>query len=266
MSDKEDYDEEKVMRECDEIRINKYLAMSGVCSRREADRLVQAKEVYVDGKLAENGTKVVIGMPVTVSGRPVINNQRKIYLAFHKPRGIVCTSETREKNNLIDYLHYPERITYCGRLDKESEGLLILTNDGELINDTMRAANYHEKEYIVLLDKAVTRQFLQKMSTGVRLEELSVTTRPCKVEQTGECEFRIILTQGLNRQIRRMCECLGYKVERLKRVRVMNVRLGNLKCGKYRELTAQELSEMKAAVENSKSTEMAGEINDKRSI
>lgn len=228
------------------VRINKYIADAGICSRRQADVLISEGRVLVDGKVCENGTKVLPGMQVYVDGKEVkVAGEKKVYLAFNKPRGIVCTAEKREKNNIIDYIKYPVRITYCGRLDKDSEGLIILTNDGDIINDMMRSRNNHEKEYIVRVNKEIDEEFIRKMSSGVYLQELEITTKKCKVIKTGDKEFRIVLTQGLNRQIRRMCEAFGYKVVRLKRVRVMNVLLGELKVGEYRELDEAEVQELR---------------------
>lgn len=238
------------MTENSGIRINKYIADAGICSRREADKLIQEGRVRVDGRPAENGTRVQQGMEVTISGKSISGEAKKVYLAFHKPKGIVCTSEKREKNNIITYLHYPVRITYCGRLDKDSEGLLIMTNDGDIINGMMRAANHHEKEYIVTVNRQITKEFISKMQKGVCLEELDTTTRSCKVEAISDRVFRIILTQGLNRQIRRMCESLGYRVERLIRVRVMNIVLGELPCGSYRELTERDVQKLKNALKD----------------
>ena len=223
------------------IRINKYLAECGVCSRRGADDLIAAGRVLVDGVPAENGMKITPGMKISVDGRQVGSIEEKVYIAFNKPRGIVCTSEKMEENNVIDYLKFDKRITYAGRLDKDSEGLLIMTNDGDLIDSMMRARNKHEKEYIVTVNKQVTDTFLYGMSKGVYLEELDVTTRRCQVERIDDRTFKIILTQGINRQIRRMCEAFGYRVRKLVRVRVMNVLLGELESGQYRELTAQEI-------------------------
>ncbi len=232
------------------IRLNKFIAEAGVCSRREADRLIEAGRVTIDGFIAQMGAKVEAGQSVTIDGKPIGQQEKKVYLAFNKPRGLVCTSEKREKNNIIDYLHYPIRITYCGRLDKDSEGLVIMTNDGELLNQMMRAKNQHEKEYVASLDKSITEEFLQGMRKGVYLEELEETTKKCQVEKINDTSCRIILTQGLNRQIRRMCEHFGYRVMKLVRVRVVNVKLGNLKSGKYRELTAEELHLLKEKIYN----------------
>ncbi|HKM21883.1 MAG TPA: pseudouridine synthase [Lachnospiraceae bacterium] len=230
------------------IRLNKFIAEAGICSRREADRLIEAGKVTIDGHRAEQGTKVEPGQTVMIDGKPIRKQEEKVYLAFNKPRGIVCTSEKREKNNIIEYIHYPIRITYCGRLDKESEGLVIMTNDGELLNQMMRSANDHEKEYIVSLDKVINEEFLLGMQNGVYLEELEVTTKKCKVEKLSDTSCRIILTQGLNRQIRRMCENFGYRVMKLTRVRIVNVELGNLKVGTYRDLTTKELELLKQKV------------------
>lgn len=222
------------------IRINKYLSEAGVCSRREADRQVELGNVSIDGKTAETGARVLEGQTVCYCGKPISKEQEMILLAFHKPVGIVCTAEKREKNNVIDYLKYPKRIYPVGRLDKDSEGLLLMTNNGEIVNKIMRAGNRHEKEYLVTVNKPVTDSFIRGMAGGVPLVELGTQTRKCKVEKTGKRQFRIILTQGLNRQIRRMCEYFGYRVVKLVRVRIMNIKLGNLPVGKYRDLTHQE--------------------------
>ena len=230
------------------IRINKYLAECGICSRRQADEIVNEGRVCVNEEVAVNGTKVYEGMIVTVDGNRIDKEEEKIYLAFNKPRGIVCTSEKKEPDNIIDYLKYPKRITYCGRLDKDSQGLLIMTNDGDLIDSLMRSKNNHEKEYIVTVDKPLTEAFLYKLGKGVYLEELNVTTKPCKVEYIDERHFKIILTQGLNRQIRRMCLAYDYQVTKLKRIRIMGVKLGNLKVGELRPLTKDEIDELKIDV------------------
>ncbi len=227
------------------IRINKYLAQCGVCSRRGADELIEKGAVTVDGVRAENGMKVTPDMQVCVNGVPVNGVEDKVYLAFNKPRGIVCTSEKMEENNVINYLDYPVRITYSGRLDKDSEGLLIMTNDGDLIDAMMRARNEHEKEYVVTVNKPATEAFLYGLSKGVYLEELDIKTRPCKVERISDNSFSIVLTQGINRQIRRMCEAFGYRVRKLVRVRVMNIKLGSIETGKYRELDPKEINELK---------------------
>lgn len=229
-------------------RLNKYLSEAGVCSRREADRLIQAGKVTVDGRKAVPGMQVEPGQVVKVGKKEIREKNRKVVLAVYKPAGIVCTEDRREKKNIIRYLDYPVRVTYAGRLDKNSEGLLIMTNDGDLINGMMRARFLHEKEYQVKVDRPVTEEFLKKMREGVHIRDeekgLDEVTRPCQAKAIGKYTFSIILTQGLNRQIRRMCEACGYKVERLLRVRIMNIRLGNMKPGDVRELSEQELKEL----------------------
>ena len=227
------------------IRINKYLAECGVCSRRGADELIDKGAVTVDGRQAERGMKVQCGSEVRVNGKVISGIDEKIYLVFNKPKGIVCTSEKMEENNVIDYLDYPKRITYSGRLDKDSQGLLIMTNDGDLIDSMMRSRNDHEKEYIVTVDRTITDAILYQMSKGVFLEELNVTTKKCKITRVTDNSFSIILTQGLNRQIRRMCQAFGYRVRKLIRVRVMNIELGELAVGKYRELSDNEVAGIK---------------------
>ncbi len=235
------------------VRLNKYLSDAGVCSRREADRLIEAGRVMVDGKRAVTGMKVEPGQEVRLGKKVIGGRRERIVLAVNKPVGIICTEEQRERKSIIRYLDYPERITYAGRLDKDSEGLLIMTNDGDLINKMMRARYRHEKEYKVTADKPLTEEFLKQMAEGVRIRDtekgLDVVTRPCRVEKLGKYTFSIVLTQGLNRQIRRMCETLGYGVRRLIRVRIMNVRLGGLKPGAVRKLTEQELTGLYEQIE-----------------
>lgn len=227
----------------EQIRLNKYLAECGVCSRREADRLIEQGRVTVNGTKAKPGSKVTQLDEVAVNERLLGGRNKTAVLAFYKPMGVTCTEKDRHAEKIItDLLHYPMRVTYAGRLDKDSEGLLLLTNDGNLIDAMMRSANQHEKEYIVKVDKELTPEFLQKLSQGVYLKELERTTRPCMVSSIGKYTFRIILTQGLNRQIRRMCNTYGYQVKNLKRIRVMNIELGNLKSGSYREIAGDELS------------------------
>ena len=223
-------------------RLNKYLSDAGVCSRRQADRYVEEGRITVDGKTAELGQRVLPEQQICVDGKPIRISRKRVLLAVNKPRGIVCTTQKKEKDNIVDFIHYPERIYPVGRLDKESEGLLLMTNDGELMNEILKARNGHEKEYQVKVDKPVTKQFLRKMAQGVAI--LDTVTRPCKVRQTGPCSFRIILTQGLNRQIRRMCEVLGYRVKELKRLRIMNITLGDLPEGQYRDVTETEFREL----------------------
>lgn len=232
-----------------ETRLNKYLSEAGVCSRREADKLIESGKVTVDGRRAEMGMKVTESQVVCVGKKQVKPKNEMVLLAVNKPVGIVCTEEKREKNNIIQFLKYPQRITYIGRLDKDSEGLLLMTNNGDIINKMMRAGNEHEKEYIVTVNKPITDEFIEKMAGGVSI--LDTVTRKCRVEKFGKFKFRIILTQGLNRQIRRMCEYLGYKVTRLLRVRVMNIRLGDLKPGEYRAVTEKEISKLYELIKDS---------------
>ena len=232
-------------------RINKFLSEAGVCSRREADRQIEAGNVTIDGVVAETGSRVLSGQTVCFMGKPVTKEEEMILLAFHKPVGIVCTAEKREKKNVIDYINYPKRIYPIGRLDKDSEGLLLLTNNGEIVNKMMRSGNMHEKEYIVTVNKPVTDSFLRGLAGGVPLVELNTTTRKCHVERVGKKQFKIILTQGLNRQIRRMCEYFGYRVEKLVRVRIMNIELGDLKAGVYREVTAEEYKQLERLIKYS---------------
>ena len=235
------------------VRINKYLSELGYCSRRAADKLIDEGRITVNGKPVVMGLKVTAQDDIAVDGVSVNKKGDKpVYIAFNKPVGIVCTTDTRfEKNNIIDYINYPTRIFPIGRLDKRSEGLIFLTNDGDIVNKILRARNHHEKEYVVTVNKPITKEFVSKMSKGVPI--LNTVTRPCKVTQTHKNEFRIILTQGLNRQIRRMCEYLGYNVVTLKRVRIMNVTLDVGK-GKWRHLTKKELAEINRLVAHSKKT------------
>ena len=234
------------------MRLNKYLSDAGVCSRREADRLVEEGKILVDGVQATLGMQVTAEQEILVNGKKVEREEKKILLVFHKPRGVECTTSPKVKNNVISYIGYPIRVYYVGRLDKDSEGLLLLTNEGELVNKIMRAGNCHEKEYVVTVDKPITREFVQKMKNGVPV--LGTVTRKCQVFQTGKRTFQIILTQGMNRQIRRMCEYLGYRVKRLKRVRVMNICLGDLPVGKYREATAEEMQVLREMIRDSSET------------
>lgn len=236
----------------EEIRLNKYLSEMGICSRREADRLIESGKVLVDQKPALMGMKIHEGQVVICDGKPVggIGKGQKepgnlrpkpVLLAVNKPKGVVCTTSKNDRAmNIVEMVRYPERVYPVGRLDKDSEGLIFLTNQGDLVNRIMRGANDHEKEYVVQVGKTVTKEFARKMEAGVWLEDLNVTTKPCKVQITGRQEFHITLTQGLNRQIRRMCEALGYDVRSLRRIRIMNVHLGNLKTGTFRKVTAQE--------------------------
>ena len=235
-------------------RINKYLSEVGFCSRRAADRLIEEGKVTINGEITEIGSKVEEGDQVEVEGQKIINptKQKNIYLAFNKPIGIVCTTDRRvEPDNIIDFIKYPKRIFPIGRLDKPSEGLIFLTNDGDIVNKILRARNNHEKEYIVSVNRPINKDFIQNMSNGVEI--LDTITKNCFVKQLGQKKFKIILTQGLNRQIRRMCESLGYRVRSLKRVRIMNIKL-DVPTGKYREITKEELIELNRLLENSSKT------------
>ncbi len=236
----------------EEIRLNKFLSESGVCSRREADRMIEEGRITVDGRRAVTGMRVRPEQEIKV-GKKVISMEREeeVLLAVYKPAGVICTTDRREKRNIVDYVGYPVRIYPIGRLDKDSEGLILMTNMGSLVNKMMRAANYHEKEYLVTVHKPVTDAFLERMAKGVRIRKeekgevlLDAMTRPCQVEKLGKCSFRIILTQGLNRQIRRMCEALGYQVTHLKRVRVLNIELKGMRPGTWRRVTDRELKEL----------------------
>ena len=220
-------------------RINKHISETGFCSRRAADKLVESGRVSVNGKIAEVGTKISATDIVSVDNKPIGASAKKIYLAFNKPILVTCTTDTRDPDNIIDFIRYKERIFPIGRLDKMSEGLIFLTNDGDIVNKILRSENSNEKEYVVKVDNEITKDFLYKMSNGVNI--LDTITKKCKTQKTGKYEFKIILTQGINRQIRRMCEALGYKVKKLKRVRIMNIDLGNLSVGKLRELSKSEI-------------------------
>ena len=229
------------------MRLNKFLSDAGVCSRREADRWAEAGRVLVDGEVARPGCQVGPGSQVLVDGRPVEPEQEKVLLAVYKPRGIVCTTARHAgEKNIVDLVAYPKRLYPVGRLDKESEGLILMTNMGELMDQILRSRNGHEKESLVQIDRPVTLEFLEKMRGGVPI--LDTVTRPCTVEKTGPDRFRIVLTQGLNRQIRRMCEALGCRVVSLKRVRVVNLTLGDLKPGEYREVLGEERQALLAAL------------------
>ena len=230
-------EKKEYMSETDSVRINKYLSEAGYCSRRAADRLVEAGRVMIDGAPAVPGSRVIPGQTVTVDGQAISPEEEQILLAFHKPKGIVCTSGHYE-GNIIDYIGYPKRIYPIGRLDKSSTGLILLTNRGEIVNPILKASQYHEKEYVVTVHKPLTEAFLEGMRTGVPI--LDTVTRPCTVTRTGRRTFTIILTQGLNRQIRRMCEYYDYRVVSLTRVRIMNILLGDLPEGRYRSVTSEE--------------------------
>ncbi|MCG5254257.1 23S rRNA pseudouridine(2604) synthase RluF [Brevibacillus agri] len=224
------------------MRINKFISETGICSRREADKLVEAKRVTINGAPAALGSTIAPGDDVRIDGKPLGEKKKSVYIALNKPVGITCTTELHVKGNIIDFVNHPERIFPIGRLDKDSQGLILLTNDGDIVNKILRAENNHEKEYIVTVDKPVTANFLHGMANGVRI--LGTVTKPCKVTKVSDRVFNIVLTQGLNRQIRRMCQAFGYQVRQLQRVRIMNIRLGNLKLGQWRNLTSEELREL----------------------
>ena len=226
----------------EQIRLNKFLSDSGYCSRREADRLVEQGVVKVNGKTAVMGQKVTINDSIMVKGKNISREEEQILIALNKPVGIECTTDLNNPDNIVDFINFDKRIYPIGRLDKNSQGLILLTNDGSIVNNILKGSNYHEKEYVVTVDKPVTDDFIKKMSTGVRI--LDQVTRPCKVAKVKKHVFNIVLTQGLNRQIRRMCGELGYNVQKLKRIRIMNIELGNLPVGQYRKVTDSELKEL----------------------
>ena len=229
------------------VRINKYLADCGICSRREADKYIDSGKVKINGQVAKSGMQVDDKDIVEFAGKQIRSLESKVVLAYYKPIGVTCTEKDKyAEKTIVDAIKYPVRLTYAGRLDKDSEGLIIMTNDGELINNMMRGANRHEKEYIVKVDRTINPEFVEKMSKGVFLKDLSQTTRPCEVEIIGKNTFKIILTQGLNRQIRRMCQTLGYNVKSLKRIRVVNIELKNIRSGEYREIKGEELRNLYA--------------------
>lgn len=236
--------------ENDEIRINKFLSEAGVCSRREADRYIEDGKVKIDGIVAKMGSKVTKNNQVTYCDKPVKKEEKLVLIAFNKPEGIVCTTDHSEPDNIIDYINYGMRIYPIGRLDKDSEGLILLTNDGNIVNKILRAENHHEKEYIVSVNKEITLDFIKKMSSGIPI--LDTVTNPCVVNQIDKYSFRIILTQGLNRQIRRMCEYLGYRVTSLRRIRIMNMQLGRLKSGDFRNVTEKEIEELNRLIKQNK--------------
>jgi len=252
-TDSEEINNFAVMSESKTVRINKYLSEVGYCSRRAADKLLEQGRITINGKVPELGTKISEGDEVRVDGKLISNPEEEhVYIAFNKPVGIVCTTDTRvEKDNIIDYINHEKRIFPIGRLDKPSEGLILLTSDGDIVNKILRARNHHEKEYIVDVNKPITDEFIRRMSNGVPI--LDQVTRKCKVERISKFKFKIILTQGLNRQIRRMCEYLGYEVYKLKRVRIMNIHL-DLKVGQWRDLTPKELQQINSMVESSAKT------------
>lgn len=242
----------------DTIRLNKYISESGFCSRREADKLIEQGKVMVDGVKATMGTKVAKGQVVKVNGKLISKEEELVYIALNKPVGITCTTEHKVKGNIVDFVNHEKRIFPIGRLDKDSQGLIFLTNDGDIVNKILRAGNNHEKEYIVTVNKPINDEFVKRMSNGIRI--LGQVTKKCYVKKEGNNTFRIILTQGLNRQIRRMCEALGYEVTKLKRVRIMNVNLDDLKIGQWRDMTEKELKELNRLISTSVKTKDAEQI------
>ena len=228
------------------MRINKYIAESGACSRREADKLIEEKRVTINGRICELGTVVESGDQVCIDGDPIGKKKKKVYIALNKPVGIECTTDSRVAENIVNFVDHPERVFPIGRLDKDSEGLILMTNDGDIVNKILRAENNHEKEYIVTVNKPITDDFLQGMANGVEI--LGRKTKPCKIYLMDKTTFRIILTQGLNRQIRRMCEVFDYRVLNLRRIRIMNIRLGLLKTGHWRNITKNEMNELMSLI------------------
>lgn len=245
----------------EEVRINKFLSEAGICSRREADRAIAEGKVKIDGVTAVMGAKVTKDNVVTYQGKPVKKEEKLVLIAFNKPVGIVCTTDSREPDNIVDFIQYGMRIYPIGRLDKDSEGLILLTNDGNIVNKILRAENKHEKEYIVTVNKEITAEFIKNMSAGVPI--LDTVTNPCKVTQMDKYTFRIILTQGLNRQIRRMCEYYDYRVMHLQRIRIMNIRLGRLKTGNYRNVTEKEIEELNQLISKKNQVNRSAEKNTK---
>lgn len=242
-------------------RLNKFISESGFCSRREADRLVEQGRVTINGIIPEMGTKVMQGDDVQVDGRPLKAKEKPIYIALNKPTGITCTTERDIPGNIVDFIGHHKRIFPIGRLDKPSDGLIFLTNDGDIVNKILRAGNSHEKEYVVRVDKAITKQFIDNMASGVEI--LDTVTLPCKVSQETKFSFRIVLTQGLNRQIRRMCEALGYEVFKLRRVRIMNISIDGIPNGKWRYLSDAEVAQINQMIADSSNTEEASKLDSK---
>lgn len=234
------------------IRVNKYLSEAGYCSRREADKYVDLGIITINGDKVVMGMKVQPGDEVRVNGKLIGSKAKPVYIALNKPRGITCTTDQHIDGNIVDYVNYPERIFPIGRLDKPSEGLILLTNDGDIVNKILRAGNNHEKEYVVTVDKKIDSEFIFNMGNGVPI--LDTVTNKCKVEQTGPLSFNIILTQGLNRQIRRMCEHFGFRVRKLKRMRIMNLTLDNIKAGEWRHLTKYEMDDLNSLIADSHKT------------
>ncbi len=247
----------------DSIRLNKAISDSGYCSRRQADVLIERGRVTINGEVMTLGDRAMPGDRIEVDGKLITKNDNLVYIALNKPVGITCTTDQRVEGNVVDFINHSERIFHVGRLDKPSEGLLLMTNDGDIVNKILRAGNRHEKEYIVKTDRHITDEFLHKMRNGIPLDELETTTKKCEVERVSRFVFRIILIQGLNRQIRRMCEYLGFEVLELKRIRIMNIELGDLPIGKWRDLTAAEISGLQEAVSDSENSSFVDQKNDR---
>ncbi|WP_299628113.1 23S rRNA pseudouridine(2604) synthase RluF [uncultured Tenacibaculum sp.] len=243
------------MNNNESINLNKFISSTGICSRREAEKLIVAGRVTINGKPTQLGNRVFEGDIVKIDGKPLKAKPKTIYIALNKPVGIVCTTDSKEKKNIVRFVGHPQRLFPIGRLDKPSEGLIFLTNDGDIVNKILRAGNNHEKEYIVSVDKEITERFITRMGNGIPI--LGTVTKKCKVTKLSSNTFKIILTQGLNRQIRRMCEYLGYEVTKLKRTRIMNVELGSLKTGEWRELSSHEMDKINQLVQTSVKTEEA---------
>ena len=246
----------------DSINLNKFISSTGICSRREAEKLILAGRVTINGEITQLGNRVFDGDIVKVDGKPLKAKPKTLYIALNKPKGIVSTTDSKERKNIVKYINHPERLFPIGRLDKPSEGLIFLTNDGDIVNKILRAGNNHEKEYIVTVDKEITDEFIRKMGNGIPI--LGTITQKCKVEKISHTIFKIILTQGLNRQIRRMCEYLDYEVTKLKRTRIMNVSLDGLKYGDWRDLTTKEIDTINLLITSSSKTEEASKDQNKK--
>jgi len=236
--------------EDESISLNKYISSKGLCSRREADRWIEAKRIKINGAVAQKGNRVSPGDVVLIDNKRISKEPKPVYIALNKPRGIVSTTDKKERKNIVDFVNYSERLFHIGRLDKASEGLIFMTNNGDIVNKILRAGNAHDKEYIVRVDKPLSRKFAEKMSSGIPI--LGTTTLPCEVEILDKKKFRIVLRQGLNRQIRRMCEYLGYEVKSLKRIRIMHIKLGNMKAGQWRHFSKTEVRQLNQLIRESK--------------
>lgn len=244
------------------VNLNKYISSTGICSRREAEKLIIEGRVTINGKPTQLGNRVSEGDVVKINGKVLQTKPKTLYIAFNKPIGIVCTTDSKERNNIVKFINHPERLFPIGRLDKPSEGLIFLTNDGDIVNKILRAGNNHEKEYIVTVNQKITDEFIQKMSNGIPV--LGTITKKCTVKKLTDFTFQIVLTQGLNRQIRRMCDYLDYEVTKLKRTRIMNVNLGTLKIGEWRELSSQEMQQINTMISDSSKTEEASKDSQKK--